>query len=61
MLNRKVRVIRVICVPVRLGTGAEGDPIRDGIEFWDMNGNLLFTTDAEEILTSDYIPRTKAE
>lgn len=56
MFKRKVKVIQVICVPVKLGTGAEGDPIRDGIEFWDMNGNLLFTTGAEEVLISDFVP-----
>lgn len=57
--SHRVRVIQVVLVPVQMGKGTDDDPIRDGIEFWDMDGNLLFRTDATIVCDERLVPTKK--
>ena len=41
MEELKVRTMVVIEVERKRGCGTEEDPIREVIQYWDLNGNLL--------------------
>ena len=40
-----VEMMQVIKVTAEKGTGIEGDPVREIIQYWDTEGNLLAETD----------------
>lgn len=48
MGNRETKIIKVIRIVTEIGDGSQNNPYRDGIEFWDEEGNLLFITEANE-------------
>ena len=49
---KKAKVIPVIQVEAKIGTGTKEDPVRNAIQYWDLEGNLL----AERDLLNDLIP-----
>ncbi len=46
--NKEIKRIPIIRVTTDIGSGTETDPFRLGFEYWDMDGKLLFITEAEE-------------
>ena len=42
---KSVEMMQVIKVTAEKGTGIEGDPVREIIQYWDTEGNLLAETD----------------
>ena len=42
---KKVKVISVVQVEAKIGTGTKEDPVRNAIQYWDLEGNLLFILD----------------
>lgn len=59
MANKKAEAVTLIKVVTEIGKGVEGDPIRDGIQYWDTEGNLLFEIDAvkENNVTYEALPK----
>lgn len=53
---KKVEVVSVIRVVTPIGAGTHEDPRRDGLQYYDMDGNLLFVTDADEQVKITYHP-----
>ena len=53
---KKAKIIPVIQIATKRGIGTEEDPIRDAMEYWDVNGNLLFVTDAKKEIIVNYVP-----
>lgn len=53
---KKAKIIPVIQIATKRGIGTEEDPIRDAMEYWDVNGNLLFVTDVKKEITVNYVP-----
>ena len=49
---KKAKVVSVIQVEAKIGTGTKEDPVRNVIQYWDLDGNLL----AERDLLNDLIP-----
>ena len=49
---KKAKVVSVIQVEAKIGTGTKEDPVRKVIQYWDLDGNLL----AERDLLNDLIP-----
>ena len=49
---KKAKVIPVIQVEAKIGTGTKEDPVRNAIQYWDLEGNLR----AERDLLNDLIP-----
>ena len=49
---KKARVVSVIQVEAKIGTGTKEDPVRKVIQYWDLDGNVL----AERDLLNDLIP-----
>ena len=49
---KKAKVISVVQVEAKIGTGTKEDPVRNAIQYWDLEGNLL----AERDLLNDLIP-----
>ena len=39
------KVISVVQVEAKIGTGTKEDPVRNVIQYWDTKGNLLFILD----------------
>ena len=52
---KKAKIIPVIQIATRCGTGTEEDPIRDAMEYWDTNGNLLCVVDAKKEIKVNYV------
>ena len=44
----KAEEVRVICVEATVGDGTHEDPCRAVVQFWDLDGRLLFTLDPAE-------------
>lgn len=44
---KKAKIIPVIQIATTRGTGTEEDPVRDALEYWDIEGNLLFVRDSK--------------
>lgn len=42
---KKAKVISVVQVEAKIGTGTKEDPVRNAIQYWDLEGNLLFILD----------------
>ena len=42
---KKAKVISVVQVEAKIGTGTKEDPVRNAIQYWDLEGNLLFIFD----------------
>lgn len=38
---KKAKIIPVIQVEAKIGTGTKEDPVRNVIQYWDMEGDLL--------------------
>lgn len=38
---KKAKIIPVIQVEAKIGTGTKEDPVRNAIQYWDLGGNLL--------------------
>lgn len=53
---KEAKIIPVIQIKTLRGAGTEEDPIRDAMEYWDTNGNLLFVVDAKKEITVNYLP-----
>ena len=49
---KKAKVVSVVQVEAKIGTGTKEDPVREVIQYWDLDGNLL----AERDLLNDLIP-----
>ena len=49
---KKAKVVSVIQVGAKIGTGTKEDPVRKVIQYWDLDGKLL----AERDLLNDLIP-----
>ena len=47
MSVRKAKIIPVIQIATTRGTGTEEDPVRDALEYWDVDGKLLFVSDSK--------------
>lgn len=43
---KKAKVVSVIQVEAKIGTGTKEDPVRNVIQYWDTKGNLLFILDS---------------
>ena len=39
---KEAKIIPIIKIRTLIGDGTEENPIREGFEYWDMNGNFLF-------------------
>lgn len=46
-MERQVDLIQVIRIAVKIGKGTDDDPVRDGLEYWDTEGRLLFQGEAK--------------
>lgn len=46
--NKEVKTIPIIRITTDIGKGTTTEPHRTGFEYWDMDGNLLFVTEADE-------------
>lgn len=49
---KKAKVISVVQVEAKIGTGTKEDPVRNVIQYWDIEGNLL----AERDPLNDLLP-----
>lgn len=49
---KEAKVIPVIQVEAKIGLGTEEDPVRNAIQYWDLEGNLL----AERDPLNDFLP-----
>ena len=49
---KKAKIIPVIQVEAKIGTGTKEDPVRNVIQYWDMEGDLL----AEHDPFNDLLP-----
>ena len=56
MMIEKAKIIPVIQIATKRGIGTEEDPIRDAIEYWDINGKFLFVTDAKKEIIVRFTP-----
>ena len=45
---KKARVVSVIQVEAKIGTGTKEDPVRKVIQYWDLDGNLLAEYDPRD-------------
>ena len=50
------KIIPVIQISSKRGTGNEGDPIREVLEYWDIDGKLLFTLNAVRKVETMLLP-----
>lgn len=50
-----VEMMQVIKVTAEKGTGIEGDPVREIIQYWDTEGNLLAETDTDPTYLCDLV------
>lgn len=48
-----VKVTKVIEVKTNKGLGIDGDPIREVIQYWDMDGNFLAEKETDPTLLCD--------
>lgn len=48
MINglKSVKLIEVIKTEAEIGSGTEKDPVRIAVQYWDLNGKLLFIVDS---------------
>lgn len=46
---KEVKVVSIIRIATLIGSGTAEDPTRDGFEYWDQEGNLLFVTEANTV------------
>lgn len=42
---KEAKVVSVVQVEAKIGTGTKEDPVRNAIQYWDLEGNLLFILD----------------
>lgn len=49
---KEAKVVSVVQVEAKIGTGTKEDPVRKVIQYWDLEGNLL----AERDLLNDLLP-----
>ncbi len=42
---KEAKVVSVVQVEAKIGTGTKEDPVRNVIQYWDTKGNLLFILD----------------
>ena len=52
---KSVEMMQVIKVTAEKGTGIEGDPVREIIQYWDTEGNLLAETDTDPTYLCDLV------
>ena len=52
----EAKIIPVIQIATMGGTGTEDDPVREVLEYWDVNGKLLFVLDAKKAVTINRVP-----
>lgn len=52
---KKAKIIPVIQIATIRGAGTEEDPIRDAMEYWDVDGKLLFVVDTRKEITVNYV------
>lgn len=45
--TKNARVIQVIETKANRGFGIKGDPVREVTQYWDLDGNLLASTDTD--------------
>ena len=57
-MKTHVRTQMVIVVAQEIGIGTPDYPCRPGLKYFDMDGNLLFTTDAMPETEITYVPKT---
>lgn len=49
---KEAKVVSVVQVEAKIGTGTKEDPVRNVIQYWDIEGNLL----AERDPLNDLLP-----
>lgn len=55
MKKEEIKVIPVIKVVCQIGDGSKESPCRTGIEYRDLDGRVLFITEAEQLDNSEFI------
>ena len=55
MDKEKIKVIPVIKVVCQIGDGSKSRPYRTGIEYRDLDGKVLFITEAERSENGEFI------
>lgn len=50
----EIKIIPVIRTVSQIGCGTDDDPFREAIQYWDVDGRLLFTIDAMKEFHTTY-------
>lgn len=58
-MKEQIKVVPVIKIVCQIGNGTKEDPYRTGVEYRDLNGKVLFITEAkilnsEEIISAEF-------
>ena len=54
-MKEQIKVVPVIRVVCQIGNGTAANPYRTGIEYRDLNGKVLFITEARRLSNSEFI------